>query len=386
MGRKIATAMTLLLLGAFLPAGHAHGQTGNLVLQALQSRRTPSNENGGLGPLGVRSFFPPTLQFLDFVPDQALTLPEGSWSITYQFAVSNTFLNSENPTFPNIVDPITSDDVKRGLTAADFSTTGYGIYVDAELERHQLSFNYGFSPSLEIGIDLAWVAMGGGSLDSVILDVEDLFNAVNSNRVLVEEGRFDYYLIYNGSFIHNTSQPFSVEPQDPVLNVKWGLTRGGAFMPAFSVKFSYKLALQSNPGLPRSVVSSGEADFGYSVLVGKRFGFIVAHFQQAQVELGVPQRRFQSSRKFRMFTLEFQVNPDNAFLVQIVSQTGLLNPPVDRSPTSTELVFSKPSELSSVGFKHGRNGLQLAVGFTEDVNSTLNEADISLFLELGWQF
>jgi hypothetical protein len=50
------------------------------------------------------------------------------------------------------------------------------------------------------------------------------------------------------------------------------------------------------------------------------------------------------------------------------------------------LIFSKQTELTSGGYKFGKDGFQFMAGFTEDLNSTQNEADISLFMELGWKY
>ena len=356
------------------------------MLVAAQAHGQFRGENGGLGPLEVRGIFPPTLPYLDFSPEQALTLPDGSFQFTYQYLVSNTFINTEDPGRVDPDNPITPAVVDAGLTPANFSSPGYGLYLDAELEKHQIRFDYGLTDSLEFGLDLAWISLGGGNLDQIILDVENVFNALNLDRVGIPPGRMDYYLVYNGRFIHATSTPFSMEPQDPVLSLKWNVSRGGAFAPAFSIKLSYKYALESDPQAPRDVISSGYSDYGYSFLFGKRVGNIVAHFQQAITKLNVPGEEFQSSRKYRFFALEYQIDDDNAFVLQVVSQTGLFKPPTDLSVTSRELVFSKQTELSSAGFKHGGKGFQFTVGFTEDLNSTQNESDISLYTELGWQF
>lgn len=372
MYRHLSAIGFVLVAGALL-----------LTSQALGQFR---GENGGLGPLETRSFFLPTLPFLDFTPDQALTMEAGASKLVYQYVVSNTYLNTEDPGRVDPDDPITNADVDAGLSASDFGTPGYGIYLDAEMDRHQIRFKYGVTGGIEFGLDLAWISLSGGNLDSTVLAVEDVFNAVNQDRVGVEEGRMDYYLAYNGEFIYATSTPFSMEPQDPVISLKWNLSRGGPFAPALSLKLSYKYPLESDPQAPRDVISSGNSDMGYSVLLGKRFGPLVAHFQQAKTQLNVPQNRFQSSRKYRMFALEYQFDDDDALVLQMVSQTGIFNPPTDTSIDTRELVFSKQTELSSLGYKHGGKGFQFSAGLSEDLNSTQNEADISLYLELGWKF
>ena len=162
--------------------------------------------------------------------------------------------------------------------------------------------------------------------------------------------------------------------------------RGGDFLPALSAKFSYKFPLESNPGAPRDAISSGEADFGYSLLAGKRIGYVVVHFQVGRVLLKVPGGEFESSRRFRMFALELQQNEENAWLVQVVSQTRLFKYPVDRSPGTLEVNISRPSDLLTIGYKHGGKGFQFSAGLVEDINSSFNESDIAFILELGWQW
>ncbi|MCZ6472343.1 MAG: DUF3187 family protein [SAR324 cluster bacterium] len=362
------------MLGLFL-AVPAYGQRGG--------------GNGGLGPVAIRSFFPPTLPYLDFSPDQALTIPKGDLRITYQFAVTSTFINTQDNERPDVANPpcscvITPADVDAGLTEVNFLGNGYGAYIDVEMERHMFEIRYGWKERLELSIELAWISLGGGGLDDAILEVEEQFNAVNTNREAADRDRFDYYLILDGKFIHNTSQPFTAEPQDPVLNVKWNLSTGSFFLPSLSIKLSYKAPLTSNLNPQRRLVSSGKSDTGYSFLLGKRFGPLIAHYQLGKIRLQIPGKEFETERKFRMFALEAQVNQNNAFIAQVVSQSKFFSR--QDSPSTIDLDLARDTELLTLGFKHGRRGFRLTLGFTEDINSTVNEADVTLTLELGWQF
>ncbi len=343
-------------------------------------------ENSGLGPFYLRSFFPPALPFIDFYPEQALTIPESDLRVTYQYALSNTFFNTESPVRTDLPDPITSEDVDRGLTPDDFQPTGYGMFIDVEAVRHLVALRYGLRPDLEAGLDLAWVSFGGGGLDTTILRTERIFNSVNDNLEIFGQNYFAYYLTYNGEFIHATKDAFDLEAQDPVLSLKWNLGEGGAFLPAMAVKLAYKFPLDSSPEGPAGVVNNGEADTAYSVIVTKRFGILVAHFQLEKALLNDPLDRFESSRTFRMFAAEIQADEEHAYVIQFVSQSRLFKFPVDRSLGSLELNISRPTDLLSVGVKTGRRGFIFSAGLVEDLNSAFNETDIVLFMELGWQW
>ena len=47
-----------------------------------------------LGPIPIRNQFPISLRFLNFTPDSPLTLPEGTYQLSYQMVIGNTFINT----------------------------------------------------------------------------------------------------------------------------------------------------------------------------------------------------------------------------------------------------------------------------------------------------
>ncbi|NIP73983.1 MAG: hypothetical protein GWO16_13620, partial [Gammaproteobacteria bacterium] len=49
-----------------------------------------------------------------------------------------------------------------GLTAANFAPTGYGVYLDMEVQRHLLRLDYGLTDSFEVGLEMAWLTFSGG--------------------------------------------------------------------------------------------------------------------------------------------------------------------------------------------------------------------------------
>ena len=134
-------------------------------------------DNMGVGPLVVRNQFPVALGYLTYAPDTPATLPEGTWQARYQFETTNSFVNTQSPRANN-GPQITGADVAAGLTLANFPASGYGLYVDAETRRHQLRVDYALFDSLELGLELAWLTLGGGILDSRIEGVERQFGGL----------------------------------------------------------------------------------------------------------------------------------------------------------------------------------------------------------------
>ena len=353
-----------------------------VFLAAVSSASLRAAENGGLGPLSIRNQFPVGLAFLNYTPESPVTLPASTFQVRYQFSATNSFVNTQSPT--NQAGPfIDRTAVSRpgGLVASDFSTVGYGLYLDVETKQHRFFFNYALGDSLEVGLELAWISLGGGSLDSRIDSVEDFFGGVNEDRAFSDQDRFDYYLIRNGVFLRNSSQSFTNEPMDPVLNLKWTLSEGGDVLPALAVKLSYKAPLESNPVGARQLISSGGSDWGYYVLFGKQIGRVVAHLQFGTTRLNVVPDQFAERLKHKMFGLEFRISPEYSFIVQSVSQSSIFK--TGNVLTNLDFSLGTQTDVGTLGFKHRGENFLSEFGFVEDYNQQLNEADITFYLEMG---
>ena len=351
------------------------------ALLTAPAATTVAVENGGLGPLSIRNQYPVTLGYLNYTPGSPVTIPDSSVRFRYQYSLTNTFINTQSPeagTTP-IID---STVVDAGITAADFPATGYGVYLDVEAARHLIRFDYGIGDSLELGLELAWISFGRGSLDGKIQSVEKVFGGLNEDRTYSDQNRFDFYVIKDGVFIHNTSEAFGSEPQDPVFNLKWTLGQGGDVLPALSIQLSYKMPLESNPTGSRGLISSGKADYGYYILLGKAVADWVAHYQVGVTVLDVDPDQFSTKLKHRMFGLEFRINSENSLLVQSVSQTSLYL----EGTTNMDFAISRQTDVSVWGYKHQSDLMLLELGFIEDYNQQRNESDITLYFELGWQW
>ncbi len=355
-----------------------------VLLIALLPGLARGADNGGLGPLPIRNLFPVALPYLNFVPEPVLVLPVSTLQVTYQFAVANTFINSQHSsTSSNPV--ISKSDVEAGLTAANFPTQGYGAYVDLEADVHTLRFRYGLSPALELGLDQSWVSFGGGTLDGSIRGIEGAFNGVNQQRSHAAYNQYHYFIAKDGQLLVATEKPIDLVPQDPVWSLKWNWGEGGKLLPAVSLKLAYKSPLDRAADVPRSLVSSGKPDVGYYLLLSKAVGFVVAHFQAGESMLSVKDRQFASSLQHKLFGLEFRGSPANSLLLELATQSSIFRAPSTDS-IRDDFQISRPTDVVVMGWKHKRDGFLFNLGLMEDLNAQQNETDIVLFLDFGWQW
>ncbi|MBI3991849.1 MAG: DUF3187 family protein [Candidatus Lambdaproteobacteria bacterium] len=339
-------------------------------------------DNGGLGPLSLRNQFPPSLGYLNFTPEAPRTLPAGDLRLTYQLAVANTFINTQAPS-KNSTTVIDKAAVLAGLDESDFPAMGYGAYIDLETTRHAFALRYGLFEQLELGLDMAWISLGGGGLDAGIESFESSIGALNKDRTRVPRNRFDFYLIRDGKFLVHTSRAADLLPQDPVLQVKWNWGDGGDLLPMVTLKGTYKAPLLSDPGSPRNLVSSGGIDYGYYLLLAKRIGSVIGHLQFGATQLQIDGGSFNAVLEHKLFGLEFRSDDSNSWVFQVVTQSSLFEA-ADFVSNQGDFLLSRPTDVLVLGHKYqGRHG-SFDVGFAEDFNQNQNETDIILFVELGW--
>lgn len=338
-------------------------------------------DNGGQGLLPIGDQFPTKLLFLTFTPEPVSALPAAKLDLAYQYSVANTVVNTQAAPL-NGSPKITQAQVDAGLTAANFPATGFGIFMDMETVRQLLRIRYGLGAGFEAGLDQAWVSFGGGGLDAYISQVEGSVHGENPERVALDRNQFHYYVFHNGRALVATSAPVGNVPQDPVLSLKWNLTEGGELLPAISLKLAYKAPLDSAQSVPRGLVSSGHDDVGYSLLVSKAIGKVVAHLQVGESQLSGTGRDYVSMLHHQFLGLEYRAGSRHSWIVQTSSQTSAFN--VGNVPgTSSDFQTSRPADVFTFGYKYGGDRFHMDLGFSEDYNSRDNTTDIVLFLDLG---
>jgi hypothetical protein len=340
-------------------------------------------DNDGLGPLSVRNLFPPALPFLSHVPEATMGLPPGTVSLTYQYAVANTYINTQFAGL-GVTPVIGAAEVARGLTAADFPALGYGAYIDVEAAVHTVRLRYGLSRSLELGLDQSWVGFGGGSMDGAIEQVERSVGGLNRQRLDVPRNQYQYFLAKDGKLLAASTGSFDGVPQDPVLSVKWIWSGGGAVLPAAALKLAYKAPLDAATTAPRSLVSSGRADSGYHLLLAKGVGNVVAHFQLGETLLSQKGSDYADSIQHKLFALEFRRDSRNSWLLQMATQTSIFR----GSPDSrrNDFAMTRATDLLVLGHKFQGRQAAFDWGLVEDINSTANSTDVVVFFNLGWRW
>lgn len=341
-----------------------------------------ATDNGGLGLLPIGDQFPPKLQFLIFAPEPVLALPAGTLSVTYQFSDANTALNTQQNASPRI----TQSQVNAGLTTANFPATGYGAFMQIETQRQLLTFRYGLGAGWELGLDQAWISFGaGGAGASLDRSVESATGAKNPERWNFSANRFEYFVTHNGRILVNAHAPVDNAPQDPVVSLKWNLSAGGELLPALSLRVAYKAALDSAKSLPRSLVSSGHDDWGYSVLISKAVGRWVGHFQLGESFFGGEGRDYVPSLNHQFIGLEFRVNSRNSIVFQTSSELTVFNVGQE-SGKASDFAITRPGDMVTAGYRYAGETYHFDLGFSEDYISNDNTTDTMLFFDFGWKW
>ena len=361
-----------------------------LLLALVCPRVGLARENSGLGPLTISNQFPPALPYLGFAPERTDTLAAGVFELRYQFNRTNTFLNSQSPRLDRnkttglIIDATT---VAAGLTAANFPATGYGMYLDMEVDKHLLRFAYGFSDSVELGADVSWLNFSGGWMDTKITIVERLFGGLNKDRFYSSLHRFDYYLYKDGVPIHETSYAPRERFQDPVLKMKWAALEGGTVMPALSLVLKVKPSLNRSTNPDQQLATSGGTDKGWIVLASKTVDDVVGHVQFGTTYLDVNGSLYENVIHYKLFGMEYRLSDKNSFIVQSLTRSSMFvsaNPLVN--PTTSgpyNYAISRPSDISIWGFIHRTEGFVFEFGTIEDYYQQTNDADITFYMDLG---
>jgi len=357
-------------------------------------------KNSGLGPLEIRPQFLVNQQFLAMSPGNTLTLKDSESKLSFGIEIANTFINTQGPT-----EQITKKETARGLTIADFldkegnTVNGFSLYLDGESTRKKIKYSYGISDSLELKLELPFLSLDGGFMDSTIESVHlglgiSNFKKGGAYRALSERNQYAYYVVKDGEFIFaSTKQIYNVRAE-PTVGLKWNFSEGGKVMPAATLKFSYKFANADRSG-EQQLIRSGGVDWGHYLILSKGFDKWIVYFGDGKTRIG-QNREFASSLSHRFMSLEYRVEDEESFVFQTVSQSSIF-PKTGasfRSTYSSDCLcgenqeqrnsnLSVPTSVSAFGYKISSSSLFWEAGFVQDYNNFGNETDFVLFWEVG---
>jgi hypothetical protein len=371
------------------------------VLFTGEESALAGGENFGLGPLEIRPQFLVNHPFLAMYPENTLTLKDGESRLSFGMEIANTFVNTQGPT-----GQITKKEVARGLTLIDFldkdsnTVKGFSLYLDAESKRQKIKYRYGLSDSLEFKLELPFISFDGGTMDSSIESVHSMLGISNfkkggAYRGLSERNQYAYYVVKDGQFVIASTKQINNVRGEPSMDLKWNLSAGGKFLPAASLKLSYKFA-DTDSSSEQKLIRSGGADWGHYFILSKGFDHWIVYFGEGKTRIG-NNLRFVSSLTHRFMAMEYRFSEEDSFVFQTVSQSSIF-PTTGSNHRSIQQSgqignggnqeqrnsnLSVPSSVSAFGYKFMSGSIFWETGFVQDYNNFGNETDFVIFWELG---
>jgi len=191
-----------------------------------------------LGPAPARNFQPIQLIFLQLPFERATTVGYRQISLEVDSAESNVIATTNGPI------------VSR---------------LKFETNRTVFGARYGFAEDWEVGLHMPFISRYGGFLDPVIDEVEDWFNAVNSERELYPENTFGAFIVRKGDEILFEGDTESFQPGDLWFSGKREIEPGDPWP-----RLALRAALKLPTGDEDAVLGSGNPDLGFGIAAEKR--------------------------------------------------------------------------------------------------------------------
>jgi len=197
-------------------------------------------------PIPVRNNMPLYLFFLQMEPDSATVVEPNNLDIDAYYTVSNITVSGFTP-----------------------ATSLYDIQIDAEVSRFTLDMRYGISENLEAGLEIPYLSLSRGYLDSFVEEFEkDIGARTPRSRIRQGSNNFKYTFIYNNEYLIRRTNA-SDGLGDIVLKAKYQALRedGSMFLPNVSFRGAVKLPA----GDKKDLLGSGETDYGLGLALDKTF-------------------------------------------------------------------------------------------------------------------
>lgn len=195
--------------------------------------------------------------YLNMLPDTAQCIPEGKFRFDLDYQVSN-----------GVLDKVTT------------GTELYIIQIDTEIYRVAANLRYGITQNLEASVEIPYIGLTKGYLDSFIENFEEFFGFTTPGaREKSTEYSFKYEVRYEGQYLIRKDSPSS-GIGDTTLYLKYkfideDLSKWS--LPSLSARFALKLPTGNEDDL----VGSGETDFGIGLLMDKHITEKLAFYGNA---------------------------------------------------------------------------------------------------------
>lgn len=346
-----------------------------LAVGSAQAQEAALHGALSTGPLRFADRFVLGLGFLAFEPAAAEVLPKRSWQLDAVWTTANTWavsapLEIELDARPGR-EPITEEQLNR-LTRE--SRDGSLIFADGEVSRTVVAIRRGFGAGVELELAVPFFRFSGGWLDGIVETFHDSAGIQQAGRRGTEKDNLLIFLNRPGSAF-SREEGSSAELGDLVLSAKYQLLDQERKPVTLSVEALVKLPT----GAEEPLSTSGEADFGAQLLVGRSLGKWSLHGSAGVLALGSSELLSISSQTL----FSGMAAAERVF----GSRTSLVFQGVVSESPFKELGASRigePSVQFTAGFKQalGRKTVLFA-GFTENLENFNNSADVNLHLGIS---
>ena len=243
----------------------------SLLLLPLCTPATQSNLiSEPLGaPFGVRDYSFPDFLILGFAAAASAPLGRGHSAYEMHYSVVND--HQVSPAVANYLIGIHGGD-RRSLTSTDIDfilslPKGESYYIDGEVSMLEFTTYWGLTNDLDFGINVNFIAYGGGFLDSTIYDFHDNLDLGQHSRDQVIDNDF---LVVLG-----------LQPGNPLVFLK-PPTSGGLSDPSFFLRYAFpddykgwNFNLTTGLKVPLAdedvFLSTGSWDAGFQFIADKRY-------------------------------------------------------------------------------------------------------------------
>jgi hypothetical protein len=310
------------------------------------------------GPIPIRNQMPLYLFYLQMEPDKASVVEQDRFDINTDYTVSNVTVSCFTP-----------------------ASSLYKIDIDAEISRFTLDLRYGICENAEVGLEVPYLSLSRGYLDEFVKGFEDTVGATTP-RSRTRQGSYNL----NYSFIYNSQDLIKITNAsnglgDVVLKAKYQILEEDEhrLWPNISLRAAVKLPT----GEKKSLLGSGELDYGIGLLLDETFSKKITVYAGCNFVI-IEKPDFFSVLNLKqnivsgIIGMEYLLTQRFSLVMQV---TGNTTP----YPSSGTNALDEDAFDVGLGFNYfwkEKQNVSWHFAFTENINSAASP-DVSL--NMGWK-
>ena len=226
------------------------------------------------GPMAIRNQMPLYLFWYAFGQERAGVVAEKKLDTTFDYTVSNVIVNKST-----------------------WAGEEYIVKADMEVNRYNLGLRYGILENAEVSLDVPYLVLSKGYLDTFISNFERGVGATAVGaRRKTDKYQFNYSLQHNYQDLVSLREPVD-GIGDVAVNAKYMIRDETGALPRISARAAVKIPTGSTD----KYLGSGKCDYGFGLLLDKRFGRFFAYANGSAVY--IPRPSFLSDLRTKKYIL-----------------------------------------------------------------------------------